>query len=288
MRKTVLLPAVAVAGGIAGLVIRQFYLASAFEPVTGLPVSGAPAAYAMWAITLLVFAAVIALSLGRHRTFDRCYTRAFGTSSLPLRAGCLAGAVLLLLAGIFNIAAEPTAPVILTPLARIASILRPVLGAFCLAAAAGIWFVMQKMGSGKPVQSVWPQLPGFACCFWIIANYQGWAQDPALPRYLFVLAATLLSMAACLLLAGFAYEKGRVTAALIVSLLAVTLNIMVLGDGLALGDLAIHLAMVFYLLSMSCTLLVNDAKPEPPAAPVTCGGSCQGCPGCGGTPGNNT
>lgn len=285
MRKALILPAVSVAGGILGLVVRQFYLSQAFEPGTGLPISGQPAAYGLWAVAILTAGAIAALSWGKHRTFEGCYTSAFASDHLFQRAACLAGAVLFLIGGVLNIESYVSAP-ILNPEtgAKAVSIVRPVLGVVCLAAAAGIWFVMQKMAAGKPVQSVWPQLPGFACCLWVMANYQGWAQDPVIERYLFSLIAVMLALLSCLLLAGFAYGKGQVTATLITCLLGGSFGIMVLGDGLLLGDLAIHLAMVFYLLSMASALLASDAKPEPPEGLPACGGSCQGCPGCGPIP----
>ncbi|MFR4088393.1 MAG: hypothetical protein ACLT1A_11140 [Dysosmobacter sp.] len=39
MRKSVLLPAAAVAGGVVGLVVRRVYLANGFEAGTGLPIA---------------------------------------------------------------------------------------------------------------------------------------------------------------------------------------------------------------------------------------------------------
>ena len=42
MRKSVILPGVAVAGGLVGLLVRRVYLAHGFEAGTGLPISGAP------------------------------------------------------------------------------------------------------------------------------------------------------------------------------------------------------------------------------------------------------
>ena len=74
MRKALILPAVAVFGGLIGLVVRQRFLVQAFEPDTGLPVGGVPVAYAMWAVALITAGAIVALSLGKHRTFEKAYT----------------------------------------------------------------------------------------------------------------------------------------------------------------------------------------------------------------------
>ena len=56
MRKSVLLPALAVAGGIVGLLVRRVYLANGFEVGTGLPIAGAPS---LWAMALVAVAVVV-------------------------------------------------------------------------------------------------------------------------------------------------------------------------------------------------------------------------------------
>ena len=286
MRKALVLPAVAGIGGLIGLVVRQRFLVQAFEPDTGLPIGGVPVTYAMWAVALITAAAIIALSLGKHRTFEKSYTSAFGRGNMVQTSCTLASAGLLLAAGFFNIEAFVSSPVNPMTMAREVSIVRPILGVVCLAAAAGIWFVMQEMNRFRQVKSVWTLLPGFACCLWVMANYQTWAQDPTIERYLFSLVAILLAMIGCYCLPGFAFGKGQVKLTLITCLLAAAFGIMVLGDGLPMMDLALVLAMVFYLGSMASVLLDNDARPEPPKPvdPASCGGSCQGCTGCGPIP----
>ncbi len=286
MRKALVLPAVAVIGGLIGLVVRSRFLVQAFEPDTGLAVRGVPVAYAMWAVALITVAAIIALSLGKHRTFEKAYTSAFGRGNMIQTSCNLAAAGLFLAAGFFNIEAFVSSPVNTFTMAREVSIVRPVLGVVCLGAAAGIWFVTQEMKSFRQVKSVWTLLPGFASCLWVMANYQTWAQDPNLEKYLFSLVAILLSMAGCYCLPGFAFGKGQVPLTLITCLTAAAFGVMVLGDGLPLMDTALILAMVFYLGSMASVLLDNDARPEPPKPidPASCGGSCQGCTGCGSVP----
>lgn len=281
MRKAVVLPAVAAAGGVVGLVIRHFQLKTAFEPGTGLSIPGQPATWAMWAVAAVTALVLAGLSLGKHRAFEACYTAAFRPSGLVQLSGMMAGAVLLLAAGFLNVEAFVSAPMDSFTGTRTVGILRPVLGVACLAAAAGIWFTVQAMGKGRQVKSVSVLLPGLVCCLWIMANYQGWAQDPVLEGYVYFLLAAMLSMGACCLLPGFAFGKGRVTRTLVTCLLGPALGIMVLGDGLPLTDAALLLAMIFYLLSMASALLTNDGKPQPPEGQPACGGACQTCPGRG-------
>ena len=56
MRKEILLPAVAVAGGGVGFVLRRWELATAFESDTGLPIPGAPATLALIALSVAMAA----------------------------------------------------------------------------------------------------------------------------------------------------------------------------------------------------------------------------------------
>ena len=85
MRKSVLLPALAVAGGVVGLLVRRVYLANGFEVGTGLPIAGAPSLWAIALVTVAVVVVLAALSAGKHRNFDRCYAEAF----LPRSPLCL-------------------------------------------------------------------------------------------------------------------------------------------------------------------------------------------------------
>ena len=54
MRKNIILPALAVAGGAAGFLLRRWQLASAYQPDTGLFVHGAPATGALLGLTALL------------------------------------------------------------------------------------------------------------------------------------------------------------------------------------------------------------------------------------------
>ena len=273
MRKSVILPGVAVAGGLVGLLVRRVYLAHGFEAGTGLPISGAPSLWAMVLVSAAVAAALLVLSRGKHRKFDQCYTGAFSPDTTPLLSGALAGAVLLAIGGFLALAAWAGSPRTLLG-QRTMSIAWAGLGVLSLLAAAGIYFVAQKMRRGAPILTAWAVVPGFACCLWIMANYyQSWAEEPVLGQYLIPMLGALLSMIACFLVGGFAFGKARVTLTLTVCLAAGAFNIMALADGLPLADTALYLGMMFYLLSMAAALARNDAKPEarrpaPPTAPA--------------------
>ena len=66
MRKSGLLPALAGAGGIVGLLVRRVYLATGFEVGTGLPIPHAPALWAMALVAVAVVVVLAVLSAGKQ------------------------------------------------------------------------------------------------------------------------------------------------------------------------------------------------------------------------------
>ena len=70
MRKDILLPGVAVVGGAAGFLLRRWELSTAFEPDTGLPVAGAPATWALIALTVVVAAVLAVLIVPVRRMLE--------------------------------------------------------------------------------------------------------------------------------------------------------------------------------------------------------------------------
>lgn len=277
MRKSIVLPGVAVVGGLVGLWIRWLYLTQGFQAVTGIPISGSPTLWAMILVVVAVVVIPLVLSRGKHQVFDRCYTGAFASDRLPCLSGMLAGAVLLAVSGFLALALWGSSP--LTGEGRRSiSIVWAGMGILCLLAAAGIFFVTKKMRQGQPILTAWVVAPGFACCLWVMANYhQTWAEEPILGHYLVPMLAAVLSMIACFLLAGFAFDKGRVPVTQTVCVATAALNIMSLADGLPLTDTAFYLAMTFYLTAMVSSLAANDAKgaDKPLCAPF-----CDSCAGC--------
>ena len=207
MRKSVILPGVAVAGGLVGLLVRRVYLAHGFEAGTGLPISGAPSLWAMVLVSAAVAAALLILSRGKHRKFDPVLHRRFLAGHHPSalrRPGRGGSPGHRRLFGPGRLGRQPR-----TLLGqRTMSIAWAGLGVLSLLAAAGIYFVAQKMRRGAPILTAWAVVPGFACCLWIMANYyQSWAEEPVLGQYLIPMLGALLSMIACFLVGGFAFAR---------------------------------------------------------------------------------
>lgn len=282
MEKSWILPGVAGAGGLVGLLARRFYFTQGYPPGGEVPLEGSPWPWVMGGVALAVLAALVLLSRGEHRVFDRCYTGAFYSKSKLILTATMASVVLFALGG-FLAFRQGRVALADDSLANVMGAMRflpqvwMVLGALSLLAAAGIFFVSKTMARGRPVLTAWAVTPAFACAFLVMANYyNGWATDPVLSRYVIPLAGTVLSMVACGLLAGFAFEKGRVAVTLVVCLMAAALDIMSLGDGLLLADVALLLALVFYLLAMAAALVKNDGEKGKPV----CAPHCPDCTGC--------
>ena len=96
MRKEILLPAVAVAGGGAGFVLRRWELATAFESDAGLPIPGAPATLALIALSVAMAAVLALLCRGKYPSFTG-YDEAFQAKGNTLYATAMVLSAFLLL-----------------------------------------------------------------------------------------------------------------------------------------------------------------------------------------------
>ena len=119
---------------------------------------------------VLVVAAVVviplALSRGKHQVFDRCYTGAFASHSLPCVAGMLAGAVLFAVGGFLApgpVGEQPHGPHHQPTVHE-----RRLAGHRGSLPAGGCrdLFRHPKMRQGKPILTAWVVTPGFACALW--------------------------------------------------------------------------------------------------------------------------
>ena len=75
MRRALILPVTAIAGGAAGFFLRRLELATAFEPDTGLPIPDMPVTWALIALSAAVAVLLLLLSLGAGRGMEGATTR---------------------------------------------------------------------------------------------------------------------------------------------------------------------------------------------------------------------
>lgn len=278
MKKSIALPVVTLIGGVLGLLVRQWYLHTGFELGTGLPLSGVPARFVLWAVILLTAAAAVLLSRGKARRFEKQYTEAFRPRNGLAMSGRLAASFFFFVGGFLNLMAYTST----TNGVRTTSALRLILGVVCLLAGAAIFLLSKKLNQKVPVQSAVLLAPAFAACLWVMANYKSWAKNPVTGQYLYSLLAILLTMLACYLVVSFAFGVGRVLPTQVLCTVAAALCILSLGDGLPLYDLILNLAFACYLTAQAASLAENAVPREvpfirPPQAECCSPADCAAC-----------
>ena len=268
MRKEVFLPGLAVAGGAAGFALRRWQLASAFEPDTGLPISGAPATWALLALSLLMAGALLLLCLGKHYPFPGGYGEAFSCPAPAYAAAVVAAGFLLCAGGILKllelpaVLQEDTGTASTGFRAVLSSLPKVLLVLLCFAAAVSIVLTAKRnfRGGGRGKRSVPLLIPPFLSCLWLISAYQQRAADPVLMDYLYQLFGIIAVLLALYYMAGFSFETAKVTRASYFSLLGVYLCCISLADGVDLSSVLLYLFAIFYLVPSAAVLLTNDSR----------------------------
>lgn len=277
MRKEIVLPSLAVGGGIVGLLLRRWELATAFEADTGLVTPNMPSTWALIIWSALLAAAFILLCRGKHRSFAGGYDAAFAAKGNTVYITAMVLAAFLLLAsavlnymGIPAAYAEAVAAVRAgnaqtTPL--FAVLPRAILGAL---AAVSFFCVLSTgrnnyRGEGKGKFSFSLLAPAYMGCIWLIAAYQVRAGDPVRQDYIYELFAIISSLLGLYFMAGFSFERAKVFRSSLFSLLGVYFSLVTLADG---HELYVVLLYGFCILSLTANvtaLLANDTRPEPRA-----------------------
>ena len=280
MRKEIVLPSLAVGGGIVGLLLRRWELATAFEADTGLVTPNMPSTWALIIWSALLAAAFILLCRGKHRSFAGGYDAAFAAkgNTVYITAMVLA-AFLLLASAVLNYMGIPAAYAEAVAAARAGNaqgtplfnvLPRAILGAL---AAVSFFCVLSTgrnnyRGEGKGKFSFPLLAPAYMGCIWLIAAYQVRAGDPVRQDYIYELFAIISSLLGLYFMAGFSFERAKVFRSSLFSLLGVYFSLVTLADG---HELYITLLYGFCILSLTANvtaLLANDAMPEPKARPV--------------------
>lgn len=286
MRKARYIPVLSVVGGIVGLVLRQLYLRRGFEPDTGLPIPDSIYSVPMWVFCVVLALALFFLSGGKHECFPKRYTAAFAPPNAASKVTLLGSVFLMAAAGFLHLwtYAHKTVDYLGQPTVGVG---RLVLGILALVAAAALFLITKSMLQGEAPNPYLLSMPGIAACFWVVANYQDWAKDPFIDRYMLELFAVIFAMIAVTVTAGFGFSNGSVSSGLFFSGEAAAFCIMILGDGQELYDIAMALAMIFLFLSQCIALSINDGIPQPPPPPEEEEGGGEGTPlpqGCAGCP----
>ena len=277
MRKEIVLPSLAVGGGIVGLLLRRWELTTAFEADTGLVTPNMPSTWALIIWSALLAAAFILLCRGKHRSFAGGYDAAFAAKGNTVYITAMVlGGFLLLASAVLNymgipaayaeaVAAVRAGNAQTTPL--FAVLPRAILGAL---AAVSFFCVLSTgrnnyRGEGKGKFSFPLLAPAYMGCIWLIAAYQVRAGDPVRQDYIYELFAIISSLLGLYFMAGFSFERAKVFRSSLFSLLGVYFSLVTLADG---HELYVVLLYGFCILSLTANvtaLLANDTRPEPRA-----------------------
>lgn len=271
MRKEIILPGLALVGGFAGLALRRWELATAFEPETGLPISGMPATWALVALTLLMVAVLALLCRGKHNplpTYDYAFLAKGNTVYMLLM---VAAAGLSLLAGGLGLFELPTVWAdIVAKAARHGSVPsmltmapRALLAVLCLISSYGLFQIGRNnyRAEGKGKFSTALLTPAYTACLWLIVAYQDRSGDPVVQDYAWQLFAVIAAVLGTYFMAGFAFERAKVFRTGLCSLCGIYLILVTLADEHSPSTLLLYGAFLLYLLASSYVLLFNANRP---------------------------
>ena len=264
MKKHILLPLLALAGGSAGLVLHRWELSLAADTATGLLNSGQPATAVLAVLTIALAAALALLCRGGSAPKDwrdglRC----------PLSgwvALMVAAALLLLACGGLTVssAIQRLALWRMDPDRNTLPIMDGLLALSCLPAALAVL----KLGQGGYRGSLTQEdrwmtaLPGYAAVFWAVSTYQQNAISPYPMQYAW---ATLSCV--CLLLAFYFFAAGAFGARLsglfpLFALVGIVLDLIAMGDP-ELTRLALLQRTAFLLTALGLVYPALHARSGP-------------------------
>lgn len=262
MRKEIILPGVAVIGGIAGFVLRRWDLAVAFEPDTGLVIPHMPSTYALLALSAVVALLLALLCRGKHHSFSKGYDQAFSAKGNVLYITAIVlSAFLILGAGVLFIWTFVTGENLV--------ITRLPLAFLCVISFGCAIFTGKNnyRGEGRGKFSFTLLMPAYTCCMWLIAAYQARAADPVILDYLYELFAIIAALLGLYFTAGFSFERAKVFRASFFSLLGIYFSIVTLADRHDLATMLLYGFVILYLLASVVVLLYNARRPEGPRMP---------------------
>ena len=236
MRRDIVLPVLAVAGGVAGFFLRRWQLASAYDPETELFVHSAPATGALLGLTALLALAFLLAVLKKKEGLDD-FLPAFGSPGTGQMTIFAAAGLLMMAAGMAGLFSGLRAIQLwqLAPeeyqLSTLAT--RLLAAALCLPAGNAVLLMgrMAYRGELNDWACRLASLPALAGLVWLFATHLKHGTEPVLMKYALGLFAALLLTLAHYCVAGFLYGKPRPRGTLFFALTGVALGITALADG---------------------------------------------------------
>lgn len=279
MRKDVVLPALALAGGGAGAAVRYWQINTSLVRETMLFRMDTPATMAL--LALLAGLAVLFFVLtrgGREMTGypESFYCPSAGYMTLMAAGGFLmfGAAALGLLEGMEQLRIWQSARAMKLPGA--VNLPAMLLLTAVLSAAGGLGVLLLGKGNYRGgLVSAYPLLavlPAYAVLPWVVWLYQENSRQPQPMFYVFTLLAAVCALLGLYFAACFAFQRPSVKLCLFFSLMGIVLLLTSLADRPSLFQIAISSAVVLMLLAQSYALLHNCfgvQQPLPEHTPVT-------------------
>jgi hypothetical protein len=259
MRKDLLLPGVAVAGGALGLAVRIWQLRSAYNQTTQLFRHGAPATIVLLALTLVLAAAVIGLCQGGSRPTSflsayRCPDSVYLTATAVSAFLFVGAGVLGLMEGMdlmSQIRLDPNAAPMGYPIVVVVCAL------LCFPTGLTSLWMGQDTYRGH-VQERTERLssaPAFAGIAWVFVVHLNHGTDPVLMRYGFALAAAMLLTLTHYFRAGMLFDHPHPHLTAQCGLLGFSLGVISLANSSSWFNTVVTLAFAVSALTQVYPLL---------------------------------
>lgn len=275
MKKHVLIPAVALAGGALALALRLVENLTAYEAATGLPLPGSHAhllvLLALLATAVVVFA--LTRKLPREASPGPAFPAAFSTENAALLTPSVMGVGLLAVSGVVDVLAGlgmgPAAQaVLLTAEGMVFPRNHLLMGALTLVTAGCLFPAVVACRSGREdVARKTAGLllaPPICAVARLVLTYRENSVDPTLAAYDIELLALAFLTLALYRLSSFAFRSGRTGRFALYTGVAAALCLTTLADGHLLSDTLFYAGGAVTLLGF---LLLRLSAPawEPPA-----------------------
>lgn len=259
MKKTIGLLTLAVGGGIVGLLLRRWQLATVYNPETELFRSGQVASFVLLAFLALLTIAFVLLC--RNGTAPNGYEDAFLCPNVGYMSLMAASAMLFLVASMLKLLEVMDAYALwkMDPTRNLLPIMPLISALLCIPAAGAVLM----LGRGH-YRGVLPRqyrglstMPAYAALPWLVSVYQENSKAPALLSYVYRLMGVVFLLLALYYVAAYAYERAHPVLMAVCALLGISLSILSLGDGLSRGELVLTCAFLLVVLGDVLGLLGN-------------------------------
>lgn len=244
MLNVILLPLLAVVGGVGGFFLRRWELTTAFES-TGLAIPGASVSIALIVLSVLVVLALALLCRRPANTLND-YAGAFSAQgNWPYLIVMALAAACILVAGLFGLRNELgwLAPRVLQMLLWIMCLLSFV----CVVITA-----LQNFRAQGRKYSLALLPPGYTLCIWLVLTYKDYNSEPVLLVYVYELFAIICTMLGIYFAAAFSFGRGRARRCAFFSLAGIYFSIITLADS---RDLTVRLLLLFSILYLLSTVV---------------------------------